>query len=173
MSTALQQAAQAAAAKYRANYAAAQQQNTSPPPVTSSTSVSAPYVPPVANAVLTAQQKRQQEVAYMTFSNVPEIAAIQRLAQQEYIATGVWNDKYTKQADDIRLSLNPMMPEGTRGFGENRYILGGEGTAFGNFLSGLFGGGKDAVSGATDESRNGTVMLVIFGVLGLFLLRGR
>jgi len=130
------------------------------------------------NTVVSAQDKRRQEVANLTLSNVPDIAKLQKQSQEIYISTGRWDTaeqkKLTQQADAIRKGLNPMYQEGGRGFNESQYILGGGtgSTGLEDILSSLFGAGKNVAGEATSESNNGTTFLMI-GLLAVLLLFGR
>lgn len=60
-----------------------------------------------------AVDKRREFVKTLTLSTIPEVAAIQKQAQEEYVQTGQWNPKYTQAADAYRVNvLGFSLPSG-------------------------------------------------------------
>lgn len=153
-------------------------------------SSSPPTVPPSNNAAVTANQsaqdKRRAEVAGLTFSPIPEVAALQKRNQDIYIQTGKWDAGLSKKADDIRMGLNPNYPGGEKGFTDGKYFLPGAGadqpnvSAIGSLFDALFGlFGKtantaaDTAGEATKPANNGTVFLLLGGGLLLLMMKRR
>jgi hypothetical protein len=57
--------------------------------------------PPVPKAE-TERRKKIVEGLQSQLSSIPEVAAIQKKAQDEFIRTGKWNPKYTEEANNHR-----------------------------------------------------------------------
>lgn len=154
------------------NYTNSQGQSSYVPPSTPvSISVTVPVVNSSSSVTITKTdiEKRRDYVGTLILSTTPEIAVIQKKAQEEYVLTGKWNDMYTKQADAIRSGLNPMYPGGGLGFNESQYILpGGSNTptldAIGETISNVVGGGASTLGGMTG-STTGMIAIGFFIVM--------
>lgn len=133
-----------------------------------------PYVPPVQGTVVnnnpadtaaTARAARQREMDAVIYSDIPEIAALQRRWWEIYVATGAGrgvNDqtaeqkRLNEQAEQVRKGYNPMYPGGSKdGSKETQYILGG--------------GTDTPVLNALEGFASGSMILI--GVVALLLFR--
>lgn len=131
----------------------------------------------VINSVVSAKEKRRQHVASLTVSTIPEVAAIQKQSQDEFVETGKWNPVYEQRAEAIRKGLNPMYPGGGKGFTDPQFFLPGAGSdtpalnGFGSFFDVMFGTAGNAAGQVGNPSNNGVMLLAAGGILLLLLGR--
>lgn len=165
------QAAKKAAASVSTNNTGTAVYNTPAPTPTASVPTSNHTTQVVVKSEV---DKRREEVSKLVFSTTPEIAVIQKKAQDEYVTTGKWNPTYTQQADAIRSGLNPMYPGGGAGFNENQYILPGASNTptldnIGAVVGNVVGGGAQTIGAMTGSV---TGMLAIGSFIVLLAVRG-